>query len=91
MKKLNKNQQDELNQKMAPVYRRIGALTFFVGLVALLAGLLLDRILQTKPYLTLGLILISAPILIWLNTRILRRQIEMMLKDIKTNQSKSHQ
>ena len=91
MKKLNKNQQEEINQKMAPVYRCIGALPFFIGLFALLAGLLLDRILETKPYLTIGLILISAPLVIWLNTRILRRQIEKTLIEMKTTSSKTHQ
>jgi len=91
MKKLSKHQQEEINRKMAPVYRRIGAMTFFIGLMALLAGLVLDRFLDTKPYLTIGLILISAPIMIWLNTRILRREIEKILKEVKTIPDKTRQ
>jgi len=66
-------------------------LKFFIGLLALLAGLVLGRILETKPYMTVGLLLISAPIVIWLNIRILRRQIEKTLKEVKTFPNKTHQ
>ena len=89
MKKLDKNQQEEINRKMAPVYRRIGAMTFFIGLIALLAGLLLDRIFETKPFLTVGLVIISAPIMIWLNTRIFRREIEKTMSEMKTISTKT--
>jgi len=38
-KKFSKQQQELINKKLAPVYTNVGALTFGVGLVAILAGL----------------------------------------------------
>jgi hypothetical protein len=59
-KKLSKTEQKELNERLAPVYRRIGGLTFFVGLAAILLGLWIDKTFDTQPIFTIGLIAFSA-------------------------------
>lgn len=84
MKKFSKTEQDLLAKKLAPIYRKIGALTFSIGLITLLIGLWIDRMYKTQPIFTIGLVLISAPIVIWLNAKMLRRQINQILDQSKS-------
>lgn len=87
MKKTSKAEQDLLARKLSPVYKKIGALTFFIGLITLLFGLWIDRTYNTQPIFTIGLVSISAPIVIWLNTKLLRRQINQILDESKSKTS----
>ena len=47
---------------MLGVIGQVGCLTLLIILVALVAGLWLDNQFQTRPWFTLGLILISVPV-----------------------------
>lgn len=84
-KSIPQSTQDLLAKKLAPVYRKIGALTFFVGLIALMVGLWIDRTYSTQPFFTIGLVMISAPIVIWFNSRTLKNQIRQILDQNKGN------
>jgi 4-amino-4-deoxy-L-arabinose transferase-like glycosyltransferase len=85
--KISKTEQDLLARKLAPIYRKIGALTFFIGLITLLIGLWIDRTYKTQPIFTIGLVVISAPFVIWFNTKILRRQINQILDQSKSKKN----
>ncbi|MBM3137290.1 MAG: hypothetical protein FJZ98_03765 [Chloroflexi bacterium] len=82
-KKISQSKQDLLAKKLAPVYRKIGALTFFIGLITLLVGLWIDRTYKTQPFFTIGLVIISAPIVIWFNSRTIKHQINQILDQNK--------
>jgi len=88
-KKITPKQQDQLNKKLAPVYRNIGGLTFAVGLIALLAGLWIDRVNGTQPIFTLVFVAISVPLVLFINSRILRKAIAKTLAEFE--QEKHHQ
>lgn len=81
--KITKKQQELLNRKLAPIYRNIGGLTFAIGLVALVAGLKIDRIYNTRPIFTLVFIGVSFPLVLFLNSRILRKRIAKAIEEIK--------
>ena len=82
-RKFTKKEQEQLNKRLAPVYRNIGGLTFSVGLIAILAGLWIDRINNSRPIFTLALVAISVPLVIWINTRMLRRAISKTADKIR--------
>lgn len=82
-KKFTKKQQEQLNQKLASVYRNIGGLTFAVGLVALLAGLRIDRAYGTQPIFTLVLVAISVPLVLFINSRTLRKAIAKAIAEVE--------
>ena len=82
-KKFTKKQQEQLNQKLASVYRNIGGLTFAVGLIALLAGLRIDRAYGTQPIFTLVLVAISVPLVLLINSRTLRKAIAKAIAEVE--------
>jgi ABC-type Mn2+/Zn2+ transport system permease subunit len=84
-RKISQSKQDLLAKKLAPVYRKIGAITFLIGLITLLVGLWIDRTYKTQPFFTIGLVIISAPIVIWFNSRMIKRQISQILDQNKGN------
>jgi F0F1-type ATP synthase assembly protein I len=51
-----------LNVTLAAVTSQVGCLTVVIILVALLGGLWLDNIFNTKPWFTLGLVALSFPV-----------------------------
>jgi len=51
-----------VNKKVISILIQTGCLTFVIALGAILTGLWLDNRLQTRPWLTMLLVLISAPI-----------------------------
>ena len=83
--RLSKEDQEKINRRLGSVYRKIGGRTFIVGLIALLIGLWIDRLYHTQPLFSIALVLISAPLVIWLNTRSLRREIEKAVEEIKAD------
>jgi ABC-type Mn2+/Zn2+ transport system permease subunit len=83
VKKISKTEQDLLAKRLAPIYRKIGAITFFIGLITLFVGLWIDRTYKTQPFFTIGLVVISAPFVIWFNTKLVRRQINQILEQNK--------
>ena len=86
--KLTKKEQDLVNKKLGPVYRNIGGMTFAVGLVAILIGLFIDRLNDTTPIFTLVTLLVSVPLVLFLNTRMLRKAIEKAVAEIKDETGK---
>jgi len=72
-----------INKKLAPVYTNVGALTFGVGLAAILAGLWIDRVNKTSPIFTIALLVISVPLVLWINTRTLRKAIKKAAEEVK--------
>ncbi len=81
--KLTKKQQEALNQKLAPVYRNIGGLTFAVGLIALVAGLWIDRVNGTQPIFTLVLVAVTFPVVLFINSRTLKKAISKAIAEVK--------
>jgi F0F1-type ATP synthase assembly protein I len=55
---------------LASTVSQVGCVTVIIIIGALLAGLLLDDLLGTKPILTIGLILVSIPISLFSVVRI---------------------
>jgi hypothetical protein len=86
-KKITQKQQEQLNAKLAPVYRNIGGLTFAVGLIALLAGLRIDRINGTQPIFTLVFVAISVPLVLFINSRVLRKSIAKTIAEFDQEKS----
>lgn len=86
-KKITQKQQEQLNKKLGPVYRNIGGLIFAVGLITLLVGLRIDRIYGTQPIFTLVLVAISVPIVLLINSRVLRKAIANTLAEFEHEKS----
>jgi uncharacterized membrane protein len=82
-KKITQKQQEQINKKLAPVYRNIGGLTFAAGLIALLAGLRIDKVYGTQPIFTLVLVAISVPLVLFINSRVLRRAIAKTIAEFE--------
>ena len=64
--------QAELSTALAGLLGQVGCLTIFVILAALGAGLWLDNRLGTRPTFTLGLVLASIPVSIYMMVRVLQ-------------------
>lgn len=82
-RKITPKQQEQLNKKLAPVYRNIGGLTFAAGLFALLAGLRIDKINGTQPIFTLVFVAISVPLVLFINSRVLRKAIAKSIEEFE--------
>jgi len=74
--------------KTLTVGGEVGCLTLIIVIVSVFGGIWLDRILGTKPLFTIGLVLLSAPLSLFLTFWIATRAV----KDIKsdTGQPKSN-
>jgi MFS-type transporter involved in bile tolerance (Atg22 family) len=64
--------QADMTTALAGLLGQVGCLTVFVILAALAAGLWLDQRLGTRPTFTLGLVLGSIPLSIYLMIRVLQ-------------------
>jgi len=80
-----KKEQEEINKQLAPVYRIVGVLTFFIGLGAILVGLWIDRVNKTQPIFLITSLVISVPLVLWLNSRLLRRALKKAAEDLTKN------
>jgi len=81
-KSLSKKNQELLQQRLKPVYRRVGTITFFVGLAAILAGLWVDRMTNNQPIFTIAFTVITFPLILLLNTSIIRKSILKIQEEI---------
>lgn len=65
-----------LNPKVLEVGATVGFVTIFIVLISVIGGLWLDKILGTRPLLTVSLVLASAPVSLiltfWLANRAVR-------------------
>jgi len=82
-KKITQKQQEQINKKLAPVYRNVGGLTFAVGLFALLAGLRIDKVYGTQPIFALVLVAISVPLVLFINSHVLRKAIAKSIAEFE--------
>lgn len=71
------------NVLLAVMVGQVGFLTLVVILAAVLGGLALDNLLGTKPWFTIGLIVASVPVSIFLMILVARRTVAK----IKTDQA----
>jgi ABC-type transport system involved in cytochrome c biogenesis permease subunit len=68
-----------INMTMASVAGQVGCLTLIIVFAALFAGLWLDRQFGTRPMFTLGLILGSVPISLYLMFRVVKSATERIV------------
>ena len=87
LRKITPKQQEQLNKKLAPIYRNIGGLTFAIGLFALLAGLRIDKVNGTQPIFTLVFVAISVPLVLFINSRVLRKAIAKSIAEFENEKS----
>ena len=73
------------NTKALTVGGEVGCLTLFIVLVAVFGGIWLDRVLGTKPLFTVGLVLLSAPLALFLTVYIAKRAV----KDLQPPEGKT--
>ncbi|MGZ3937071.1 MAG: AtpZ/AtpI family protein [Flavisolibacter sp.] len=64
--------QDEFKTAVTMTVVWVAGLTLVIIFAALLAGLWLDKILNSKPWLTITFILISIPVTLFLTIRVVR-------------------
>lgn len=88
-KKLSKEQQEIVKQKLTPIYRKIGFLTFVIGLAAIVIGLLIDRNYDTTPIFTLVALVITTPVVYLMNTRMLRKEVARIVAESKGKTKKA--
>jgi hypothetical protein len=64
--------QDEFKTAVTMTVLWVAGLTLATIFIALLAGLWLDKTLNSKPWFTISLILISIPVTLYLTVRVVR-------------------
>jgi len=80
-----KNQaQYAFNLTMAGVAGQVGCMTLFVVFAALFGGIWLDRYLDTKPLFTLGLLIGSVPVTLFMMFRVVKAATDQ-IKPIEKN------
>jgi len=72
MSKPNGKGQDEFRTAVTMTVVWVAGLTLFIIFAALLAGLRLDKILDSKPLFTIVLVLVSIPVTLFLRFRVVR-------------------
>ncbi|MEN6571497.1 MAG: AtpZ/AtpI family protein [Anaerolineaceae bacterium] len=74
----NTNKTDSSNSRsllLAVMAGQVGIITLVVIMAAVLGGLALDRLLNTKPWITIGLLVVSVPISIILMVFVARKTV----------------
>ncbi|MGA2504727.1 MAG: AtpZ/AtpI family protein [Anaerolineales bacterium] len=75
--------QDEFKTAVTMTVLWVAGLTLVTIFVALLAGLWLDKILNTKPWLTIIFILVSIPVTLFLTLKVVRSATARIQPDTK--------
>jgi F0F1-type ATP synthase assembly protein I len=75
--------QDEFKTAVTMTVLWVAGLTLVIIFAALLAGLWLDKILNSKPWRTIRFILISIPVTLFLTVRVVRSATARIPPDIK--------
>jgi len=78
-----KNKNNRTNLTIAILTGQVGVLTLVIVLTAVLGGLALDDYFGTRPWITVGLIIISLPVSLFLMIFIARRAV----RKLKTSES----
>ena len=71
----SKKKQDRFNLLIAAVTGQVGCLTLVIVIAAVLGGLALDSKLGTKPWFTIGLIVVSIPVSLALMFFVVRKTV----------------
>jgi len=69
-------QRKNIIRVITPAYVKIALVTFFTALVAIFIGYWIDRMYHTYPLFIILILVISIPIVFWINLKILRKAIE---------------
>jgi len=75
-KSLDKKQAEAVQKELKIAYGKNFLFTFIVGLVAILVGLWIDKQNGTQPLFAIVLLVISVPIVVWLDVRSLRKKLK---------------
>lgn len=70
-----KKKQDRYNLLIAAVTGQVGCLTLVIVIAAVLGGLALDSKLGTKPWFTIGLLVVSIPVSLALMFFVVRKTV----------------
>lgn len=76
IEKNNKGRKEGFPKKLGSTYLKIGAITFVLGSIFILAGLYIDSISGRYPVYTIILIAISFPLILFINYKIVINAIE---------------
>jgi len=77
-KKKVKVQQGVIPKKLGTAYLRIGAITFVLGSFFILIGFWLDRLSGRYPVFTIVLMVISFPLILFINIKIIKKAVEKL-------------
>jgi len=83
MSKSSSKGQDEFRTAVTMTVIWVAGLTLVIIFAALLAGLWLDKILNSKPLFTIVLVLLSIPVTLLLTFRVVRTAAARILPTIK--------
>jgi F0F1-type ATP synthase assembly protein I len=83
MNQPNRKGRDEFKTAVTMTVLWVAGLTLVTIFVALLAGMWLDKILNSKPWLTIAFILISIPATLYLTVRVVRSATSRIQPDKK--------
>jgi hypothetical protein len=72
----SRNSQSLVNMRLASVGGEVGCLTLIIVLIAVFGGIWLDRLLGTKPIITILLVLVSGPISLLLTYLLVTRTMK---------------
>ena len=75
------NSNRKFNFFIAAVTGQVGCITLLIILGAVLGGLALDRYLDTKPWFTVGLLIVSIPISLGLMIFIVKKAVAKLKTD----------
>jgi F0F1-type ATP synthase assembly protein I len=86
------NKQKLLNLTLVGIVSQVGCVTLVIIIAALLLGLYLDQRFNTRPWFTIGLIVVSIPVSLVLMIVIVRAAMKKMKIEtpLKTKQEKKN-
>jgi F0F1-type ATP synthase assembly protein I len=73
-----KNRNNRTNLTIAILTGQVGVLTLVIVLAAVFGGMALDKVFGTRPWITIGLIIVSLPVSLFLMIFIARRAVRKL-------------
>lgn len=70
--------QEVIPEKLGPAYLKIGVVTFILGSFFILFGLWIDRISGKYPVFTIVMMVISFPLILFINFKIIKKSIKKL-------------
>ena len=70
--------QEVFPEKLGSAYLKIGLITFFLGSFFILFGVWIDRISSLYPVFTIVMMVISFPLTLFINFKIIKKSIEKL-------------